>query len=206
MSASYTALLAMMDREQFGNFVGERLGPEEPAALWSALLAPAVLPRTEEALIRIQEQTNDLLEARKEALRTLQLETITEGEEALGAYTAAKREYDGWARRTKAYRRLLNNRIRQTRAVKQRHRKEAHEQHQAHNRDRHRVIASKLALAVHKHKATSIDLDIKPEPHDRELWRLIDELTIQTNRRDLTLTEAIEYGHWTAEDDGEVSE
>ena len=35
-----------------------------------------------------------------------------------------------------------------------------------------------LAYAVRRHRDECADLDIKPEPHDIELWELLEELTV----------------------------
>lgn len=189
-------LFAGMDDEAFREFIGARLGPSEPRELWDALLHPDTLPRTKEALLQIQEQTNRHITDRKAEITTLRLESMAVSDVPSLEYVQAKAEFDDWSRRAKAYRQLLNRRVRDVQSTEGKARRRAHEDHQARNHDRSRAIATRLTLAIYQHRATSLALDIKPEPHDRELWALLDELTIELAQQELTLAEAVEYGYW----------
>lgn len=193
--AAITAFAAMTD-EDLKAFIEPRLGPEEPQALWEALLSPEVVDRTVGVLADLLRGVNLQVNTRREDLKTLQLKSVHGGQDDLAVFLDAKAEFDQWKRRVNGYRSLAERRFRQANTAARSAKRTAHNRHQAKNQDRHRAVASRLAIAVLRHREESLDADIKPEPHDRDLWALLDELTVECGNEMVTLAQAIEYGYW----------
>lgn len=190
-------LFDTMDDEDFRDFVGDHLGPDEPAALWNLLLNPDLFDRTKEALTDIGANLGVQGANRRAEIHTYRLDCLARGDEGLEDYAAAKAEYDDWRARSGGYRRLVDRRLRQVRSAEKTLRRRQHDAHQARNVDRNREVACRLTIGVLQHRRTMLQAGITPDDHDVALWRLLDELTIAAGGRDVTLAEAVEYGFWT---------
>jgi len=192
-----------LDSEDFARLVGAQLGKEAPEQLWAALLDPSLIDRTQGVLTTIKADVTGQLATNKAALAEYQQECFAQGAEGKAAYFARVGEDASWRRRTLGYLSLLEKRLAQVKAQRRvaftakaakpsasiqklaseakaeaRQRTAAAEQNGPKRRRHNKHTLFILAYAVRKHQEECDARDIKPEPHDLDLWELLDELTV----------------------------
>lgn len=64
-----------------------------------------------------------------------------------------------------------------------------------------RASLARLTCAVQDHRLASINSGLAPETHDRDLWAVLDEVTVKFGREHVTLTAALARNVWTKEPD-----
>jgi hypothetical protein len=107
--------------------------------------------------------------------------------------TMPKHRYDSWLKSEGLpTRTLLEERLREVRRVTQ----ELHQQRLGRDMNEARVIAAKLAFAIHEHRLACVAAGLEPEPHDRALWARLHDLTVDFGDETLTLNEAVGRGLW----------
>jgi hypothetical protein len=187
---------AMGDAEYYP-FVTRRLHPEYDHLWEHYLLSRELVERTRGVLVEAKQLVGTGSTADKARLAELRAARdagrITDRE-----YGAAKAPLDEKRRRRMKFLHLVEMRLRQLKAAHHAHRQTAHDLHQARNRDRSRAVATRLALAVHAHRAAVLGGGGTPAPHDLVLWgRLADE-RLDFGGRAMSLDDAITEGFWFA--------
>ncbi|MER6760076.1 MULTISPECIES: hypothetical protein [Amycolatopsis] len=160
----FSELIGCSD-EQLEELVLANLGPDA-AGLWEALLVPPLLGRVRAILIATQNRVDNDLRVRRSRRN--------ERGSRLGFDPASHYEqrYGQWRVRVTVFKRFVETRLAQTRAaaVDENHTASALNQ-------RHRNAVRRLAQAIDCHRR-SLGTEFDPEPADRELWQILDDVTV----------------------------
>src|SRR6266511_527859 len=123
-------------------------------------------------------------------------ERYRRGESGKRDWFDAEAEHKVWRGRALAWKRALEARLM---VAKERNREARIQRNaQQHPRDNQsaRAALSRLALAVHRHQATSKAEGVQPEPHDEALWASLDQITVPYGDLVVTLRSLIDSGAW----------
>jgi len=180
--------------ENFQILIENNLGQEANPGLWDVLLHPNVVRRTHTFLNTRFRDVEDQLAERRAGIEAIRQQCHEIGPDGKEQYFAANGDYQTWRRRALGYRRVLGARLRQA--------KEALNHAQPYKspgarpnppnpvrRIRQMETVFKLAWAIHEHRQRSRDEDIKPEPHDMNLWQALQEIKVETSDGQITVAE-----------------
>lgn len=189
------AALLDLDDEDFAEVVVTAFRVEED---WQLLLDPGVIDRTvsilEELQIQAQQKQDDL----HELVHSLgDGWKRTRAKQALGKATSHRKTVDvrkGMARR--AQRAINQNRNAALLAEKQ-ERRVARLPQLEQECEETREAVRLLTLAIQRHRLDAVGDELSPEPGDRRLWAVLDEVAIPYGTGSSTLTEMLARGSWT---------
>jgi hypothetical protein len=191
------ALLGLDDatfREAVNQHVPKRSDPD--GTVWAALHDPAVIGRTYTTLVEMVRETDNLLTTRAAELDAFRQDCYRRGEDGRRDWFQAEADHKVWRSRALAWKRALEARLM---VAKDRNREARIERNaQAHPRDDQtaRAALCRLALAVHRHQATSKAEGVQPEPHDEALWAALDQIAVPYGELVVTLRSLIDSGAW----------
>lgn len=178
--------------ENFRLLVENNLGQEASTDLWTTLLHPLVVRRTFNLLTDRFRDVEDQLAERRARIDVFQQECHDMGPDGKAEYFAARGEYQEWRRRAIGYRRVLGARLRETKAVlfqAERLPTKGTKPKPSNPRRRIRQMETvfRLAWAIHEHQQHSQREDIRPEPHDLDLWQVLETTLVETSDGQLTV-------------------
>ena len=181
-------------REVVSRHLSRRSDPD--GTVWEALHDPAVIERTYTMLVEMVRETDNLLTTRAAELEAFRQECYQRGQDGRREWFDAEAEHKVWRGRALAWKRALEARLM---VAKQRNREARIERNaQQFPRDNQsaRAALSRLALAVHRHQATSKAEGVDPEPHDEALWAALDQIAVPHGELVVTLRSLIDSGAW----------
>jgi hypothetical protein len=166
------ALVALSD-DEFIDYVEEHLDPSGPSGDWTMLLSDDLLDRTAQALADLRRDLD---------------RTCAE----IGA-EATRNEFVSWKR--DVYRPTLDHlKVRRDSVVDRKRRNHlAFSERQVREA---RGLVARLATGIQEHRLAALASGFAPEPHDRALWALLSQLSMEFQKTSLTLDEAIGRGFW----------
>lgn len=180
-----TALLDLPPAD-FRSLVAAHLGREESPELWGLLLHPYVVARTHEALTAKYRDVEDQLAERRAGMESFRQDCFARGAEGKAEWFTAERDYQEWRRRSLGFRRIVNARLREAKDVLSKAQPfnvkgALQNPPNAARKIRQLETVFALAWAIHEHREQCIAEDITPEPHDRELWDVLDSAEVETS-------------------------
>jgi hypothetical protein len=188
------AALLDLDDEEFTDVVLTSFRIEED---WKLLLAPEVIGRTLSALgdlqTRAQQRCDDLHVKLHSSAGWRQVDV----KRALGKATSHRKVVEvrkGLARQAQRdINRARNDARTEAKEVRRTARLPELERETMAVRDAVRL----LTLAIQRHRLAAVDSGLTPEPADRALWAVLDEVKVPLGPGLATLTEILGRGSWT---------
>jgi hypothetical protein len=190
-------LLALDDaafREIVNQHVPKRSDPD--GTVWEVLHDPAVITQTYTALVEMVRETDNLLTSRAAELDVFRQECYRRGEAGKRDWFQAEAEYKVWRGRALAWKRALEARLMVAKERRRDARIEQNAEQFPRDNQTARAALCRLALAVHRHQATSGAEGVDPEPHDEALWVALDQITVPYGELVVTLRSLIDSGAW----------
>lgn len=163
-----------MEDDDFEKFVKSNISQGSPAKVWDVLLDPDVAHRTKATLA-------GMLTSVRGQLETYRVDPSTNTAE--------------WAKSASRFYMMATRRQAQAKTAV----REAQHLFDEDQRREARHVLRKLAVGVNAHRLACIAADLTPEPHDLELWKLFDELTLPANDRgadEVSLALLVTSGAW----------
>ncbi|MEU5239891.1 hypothetical protein ACH4UR_31855 [Streptomyces lydicus] len=148
--------------------------PARDQETWAALIDPALIDRTRDALNTLFQRNSSVLRKRREEREQFRLECFARGQAGKEEWFASKREYDAWRHRAANFSRTVQNALAEINRVKKEINRSINHQVAQNHRDRLRD----LALAVHRHQAAHARSGGVAEQADYELWQALDSITV----------------------------
>lgn len=162
------AALLDLDDHEFEQMVRQHLplprrrGTPEP--MWDVLLDPLCVQRTADVLSAIETDINGELAARAADRAAFQQECWTKGEAGKQAWFDSEGPYQDWRSRRAWLKRSIQARASHARRLAKAQRVDDSERYR------------RLRAGIRAHQKASAEGGYDPEPHDQELWGLLDEL------------------------------
>lgn len=148
--------------------------PARDPEVWAALIDPALIDRTRDALNALFQRSSSVLRKRREERERFRLECFARGPAGKQEWFASKREYDAWRHRAANFSRTVQNALSEINKAKKELNRSMNHQVAQNHRDRLRD----LACAVHRHQAAHARSGGIADQADYELWRTLDRITV----------------------------
>lgn len=194
------ALLALPD-EDYIEVVSENLHESAKThAAWEVLGDPELLHRTDAALQAMFQRVNRALTHKREENDAVRLECLKRGRGGQVQWLEAKREYDAWRKRAVHFKYLVEQRRALCKTLIKQNNVAVAEVSQAQQNYHNRNSLRLLATAVRRHQgALAADGD-RILQEDRELWDLLDAITVPQTldgvTREVSLRRMLETQWW----------
>lgn len=179
--------------EELRDLISENLNPDRAApGLWAILTRPPLASRVRGILIAMQMGAEKDIRARRwrrdERRSRLGVDQSSDYEQ----------DYCQWHARAVAFRRMVQDRITQTRAgASEDNLNKAELLQWQHNSVR------KLVEAIDRHRC-ALGADVHPEPADQTLWKILDDVTVPVgpNQLPVSVRDMVD-SYWTPDADHE---
>lgn len=192
--------LVHLEQETFARIISDNVAPDDAARpgveisgrreLWKILTEPLIIGRSFQALSSMLRNLDDQLAARKSSLDAFEQQCFAQGHEGKQRWFNAKREHEEWRHRTLGYKRIVQRRYEEVKAIRQqqlntnpvlraaaRFGTVPNEPKKRNNYD----ALFRLAYAVAKHRDNTSEEGLLPTPHDVELWYAMDRIEVCTS-------------------------
>jgi hypothetical protein len=158
---------------------------------WSDLLAAPVAQRTHDTLTVMLTQVEADLTSRAAELETFRQDCWARGRAGTDDWFAARAEHEDWRRRAVRAKQAI---LRRKRAAKEAAYAARTEEH--HAQSRYRTAVRQLAVAIAEHRRASAAGGFDPEPHDRALWQVLDQVEVPHYGRLTPVGGLLDDGVW----------
>lgn len=178
------AELAQLDDTEFERLViANAFRGNRDTTIWAALTSPEMIERTHNALLTASERNTAAISRRRQEWATFRAECFAQPIDK-AQWLAKKRDYDAWHNRAANFARGVSRAVRDLNTIRARSTSAGVRYGTQYYRRRIR----ELALAIQAHRAALTDANLVAEPHDRRLWRILDEITVPTGAADTPIT------------------
>lgn len=175
---------ADMNDQEFGEVITRcthvrTTDPDE----WAALTSPALIARTRDALAHMYQRVSTQIRNAKAKREDFRQECFKRGDAGKTEWFATLPEYERWRNRAGNFQAAVQARLSETGKIL----KNANRASNHLNHDRSRNALRLLATAVQKHQAAHARAGGIAEQCDYELWRELEQITIECDEQDTTL-------------------
>ena len=144
--------------------------------IWRQLLSAPLVERTYDTLRRLHDHNSRAMRRRRDDWERFVADCVTTPI-SRQEWNCARREYENWRKHAETFATVVGHAMREVRQARRQITKDSRRGDEG-NPQFYRGRLRDVALAVYRHRAAITGSDVIAEDHDRDLWRILETITV----------------------------